>query len=174
LVKQWPLVLADMDFFFHGKPAIWYTLVAIVTTISVIRLTNTPVEERNVRGLTKRHAVSLVYSLVAVLAVLTIILTKLANGQFDCTRFFTNNYLGGEVGELKLLDPDSLQVTAAITLPERCSFARMALTTSELGSIDTIIVLGDEHVHQVSWSSQRRELKNVPAWSKRYRTAGDG
>jgi hypothetical protein len=174
VIKQWPLMVQDLDFFFHAKPALLYFLIAIVTTISALRMTNIPAEEKTVRGLTIRHAISLLYGLVAVLVVMTLVLMKLANGPFDFVRFFSNNFLRGEVGELRLVDPDSLQVTAAITLPERCSFARMALTTSVPGELDTLVLLGDEFVHQVQWNSQTRELRNVPQWAKRYRTAGDG
>lgn len=174
VVKQWPLVLRDMDFFFHAKPAMLYALLAAVTTITVLRMTRTPAKQRTLAGLGLRLVGSLLLGGAVALVILGVVLTKLANGRIDYVRFFSNNYLRGEVGELKLVDPLSLQVTAALTLPERCSFARMALTTSSRGEEDTLVLLGDEAVHQVKWNSLRRELTNVPLWSRRYRTNGDG
>jgi hypothetical protein len=118
------------------------------------------------------------YGFVAVVIMMSLLLTKLAGGRIDYARFFTNNFLQGEVGELKLIDPMTFDVTAEVLLPERCSFARMAMTTSTLGEVDKIVLTGDEFVHQVEWRSGRSnipgELKNLPAWSKRYRTDGDG
>lgn len=181
VVKQWPLILRDLPFFFHAKPGILYTLLATAATISIFRLAKAPADQKTVPGLTKRHGVSVVYCLLAAVVILSVILGKLAHGPFDVVRFFSFNYLQGELGELKLIDPDSLAVTASLTLPERASFARMALTTSSSpgegegsGGVDTLVLLGDEFVHQVQWHSGRRELSSVPSWSQRYRTHGDG
>ena len=178
VVKQWPLILRDLSFFFHAKPAILYTLLATAATISIFRLANAPADQKTVPAMTRRHAVSVVYCLIATLLIMSVILGKLAHGPFDAMRFFSYNYLQGELGELKLIDPDTLEITAALTLPERASFARMALTTSspptEGEGVDTLVLLGDEFVHQVQWNSQRRELAGVPSWSRRYRSHGDG
>lgn len=110
VIKQWPLILRDMNFFFHAKPAILYGLIAVVTTISVIRLSTTPADKRNIGDMTIRHSVSLFYGGFAAFVLLTLLLAKLANGPFDVVRFYSNNYLQGEVGELRLVDPDTLQV----------------------------------------------------------------
>ena len=174
VIKQWPAMLTDMTFLFHGKPTFMYALIAIATTVTTIRMSRTPTSQKTLSGITWRLVVSLLLGGVAAALTLTVIMMKLANGPIDVVRFFTNNYMKGEVGELKLLDPMSLEVTAAITMPERCSFARMALTTSTPGEIDKIVLLGDESVHQVTWNSVTRDLKLVPEWSKRYRTQGDG
>ncbi len=81
-------------------------------------------------------------------------------------------------GELKLVDPLTLQVRAAITLPEKCSYARMALSSVKNPSTgeheDAIVLLGDEHVHQVRWSHSTQSLHWIRAWSRRYRRGGQG
>mmetsp|Transcript_15492 Transcript_15492/g.29186 ORF Transcript_15492/g.29186 Transcript_15492/m.29186 type:complete len:559 (+) Transcript_15492:66-1742(+) len=174
IIKQWPVVMRDVIFLFHGRPALMYFLIAVATTIITIRMTRTPSSEKSVGGLTRRLISSAVFGGLASVVAMAVVLTVLGNGRIDYVRFFTNNYLKGEVGELKLVDPISLEVTAAITLPERCSFARMALTTSIVNEVDSLVLLGDEFVHQLQWNSVSRELKYLPEWSKRYRTEGDG
>lgn len=174
IIKQWPMILRDFEFFFHAKPVMLYALIATVITFVVIRMTNIPDKEKSVVGFVKRLFVSVCFGVFAAIVMLSLILTKLAGGKIDYIRLFTNNYLKGEVGELKFVDPATLTITADIQLPERCSFARMAMTTSRLGEEDRLVLLGDEFVHQVVWNSKTRVLANVPSWSKRYRRTGDG
>jgi hypothetical protein len=74
---------------------------------------------------------------------------------------------------LKLVDPDTLEVRAQVTLPERCSIARMSLTSLPNGE-DALILLGDEFSHQYRWNPNTSQLSHLPSWSRRYRTRGDG
>ena len=174
IIKQWPLTVWDLNFYFHAQPKLVYFLIAVVMTIAVIRMTSTPSQEKSFLGLAKRLVVSILCGIAVDIAILSLILCKLSHGPIDAFRFFTHNYLQGEVGELKLVDPDSLTVTASMALPERCSFARMALSTTVPGEMDSLVLLGDEFVHQLTWNSVSKELKLLPEWSKRYRTNGDG
>ena len=174
VVKQWPFTVWDLNFLFHAQPKFMYLLIAIVTTVTAIRMTSIPTENKTIQGFTSHFAVSIIYGIVAVVIFLFAFLCKASHGPMDAFRFFTHNYLQGEVGELKLVDPDSLTVTASMALPERCSFARMALSTTVPGEMDSLVLLGDEFVHQLTWNSVSKELKLLPEWSKRYRTNGDG
>lgn len=87
--------------------------------------------------------------------------------QFLSTNTFRNDRGGG--GELKLIDPITLETTAEIFLNERCSFARMALTALPNGE-DGLVLLGDEFVHQYRWNAKKRTLYEVTEWESRYRT----
>lgn len=87
-------------------------------------------------------------------------------------------------GELKLVDPWTLNVVAEIALPERCSFARMALSpvivpstvpgSNESESEDVIVLLGEESVHQIRWSPKHQKLYWILEWSRRYRRRWQG
>lgn len=100
-------------------------------------------------------------------------------GAFNPLRFLADGLLSsnGGGGELKIVDPITLQVVASMDLPERCSFARMALskvTNSDGDSEDAIVLLGDCNVHQVRWRPRTSKLYFIPDWSRSYRHDGDG
>jgi hypothetical protein len=66
-----------------------------------------------------------------------------------------------------------MKVTAQLTLAERCSYARMSLTSLPNGE-DALVLLGDEFSHQYRWNPEKGDLYEVKSWARRYRTTGDG
>ena len=91
-----------------------------------------------------------------------LIVLQSRTGAYNPLRFLLDGVLspnqGG--GELKLVHPLTLAVVAEAQLPERCSFARMALTSivTEGQDEDAIVLLGDESVHQFRWRINSQEL----------------
>jgi hypothetical protein len=95
---------------------------------------------------------------------------------FNLAIFWTSdiifkNHGGG--GELKLIDPLTLEVRADLWLEERCSYARMALARLDNGE-DAFALLGDEFIHQVRWNPKKGVLYQVSNWSTRYRSRWTG
>eukprot|EP00981_Chlorochromonas_danica_P006812 scaffold1491_cov167-Ochromonas_danica.AAC.4 len=100
-------------------------------------------------------------------------------GHFDLLRCLLDGFASPNVGggELKLVDPLTLTVRAAIDLPERCSYARMALShvmNSEGGIEDAIILVGDYNVHQLRWRPSTQKLYWIKEWSRNYRRDWEG
>lgn len=178
VVKQWALHIGDIFLFGLGKSEIFKAffailLISITTMLFMVRHKKTKAFQP-----VKAVLLGVVVGCVLFGSILCLIWFKML-GSYNPIRYFAEGffspYSGG--GELKLIDPITLEVKAAATLPERCSFARMAISTvtnSEGVEEDAIVLLGDEAVHQYRWRPSSSELFWIPAWSKEYRRAGDG
>jgi hypothetical protein len=77
----------------------------------------------------------------------------------------------GIASHLLVIDPHSLEIVQTLIPPERLPFGRMAMYPDGTGG-EWLVVPGDEFVHR--WHYDTAGLEPSPAWSERYRTAGDG
>jgi hypothetical protein len=170
LVKQWSFHVGDLPLILASKKIlkkVHTSLVGIfVILFFAILYRKTSVTERST---TKMVAYAFIatffgYLFASFLGIAGLIAAfRTAQGEFNMLRFVTDGWLSsnGGGGELRLIDPISLQVKASMQLPERCSFARMALQAirNPQGDIeDAIVLLGDENVHQVRWRPSTSEL----------------
>lgn len=170
VIKQWPYILEDMSMLVYRFPIIIKLTLAflIVTfTLSIFSLSKRNYTAINVL---KRLIYSIIICSIVMILVACAVLYKLS-GPFDPIKFvfsgwFLNNGSGG--GELKLIDPLTLTIKAELKLAERCSYARMSMTTFPNGE-DVFVLLGDEWSHQYRWNSKTNELYEVPNWGRRYR-----
>ena len=71
--------------------------------------------------------------------------------KFVSTNLFVENFGGG--GQLKFIDPITLEVVADLSLVERCSFGRMSLSALDNSDKeDAIVLIGDEFIRQYRWN----------------------
>ena len=88
-------------------------------------------------------------------------------------RVWTGSY-GSGGSELKFIDPIALTVVAEAVLPDRCSVARMSLTSvlnKQTGmSEDALVLLGDELAFQYRWRPQSKSIHFHEGWTRRYRS----
>lgn len=173
VIKQWSMLMDDLVFYFAAMDFIPKILVVfIVVGISAMlfqmkKITVVEVLARSIIGSTL--AVSLFYG-IFMLVILGV------SGPFNPWKFVTTNlvfrnYGGG--GQLKMIDPISLGVVADLTLPERCSYGRVALSSLENGE-DAIVMIGDEFIRQIRWNPATSQLYELPAWTERYRSRNTG
>eukprot|EP01040_Poterioochromonas_malhamensis_P012541 gene12541-13727_t len=187
LIKQWSLQLKDLALYTGGKRALIYAqygIVAITILVLAYFFNRRFFKKSNAiikAGVNGGLSVVIGYYLgntIALAGMLTLFTVLV--GPFNWVRFVTDSWaspnFGG--GELKLVDPLTLEVKVQSQLPERCAFARMALSTiknPEDGVIeDAIVLLGDENVHQFRWRPSVNTLYWVKPWSREYRRNGDG
>jgi hypothetical protein len=170
VVKQWSFHVGDLPLILASKKIlkkVHTSLVGLfILMFFVIFYRKTSVTERST---TKMIAYAFMaaffgYIFASFLGITGLIATfRFAQGEFNMLRFVSDGWLSsnGGGGELRLIDPITLQVKASMQLPERCSFARMALQAirNPQGDIeDAIVLLGDENVHQVRWRPSSGEL----------------
>jgi hypothetical protein len=177
LVKQWSGKLSDLNFITASKKQLEKLYNAVMVVIIAItfmvmrRNRNKRAIKKTGKGLSTSKTIGLFFISACIGYVLTFTiciggilgLAIKAQGYFNPIRFLTDTWFspssGG--GELKLIDPITLTVKAGTTLPERCSFARMALSTivNPEGVLeDAMVLLGDENVHQFRWRPSTSEL----------------
>jgi hypothetical protein len=159
IVKQWSFNAQDILMFSLGKKIITQILVAFVAGAVGILLYVT----KSPTGIPLGALVGFALWFILVL----LVFVKLM-GPFNPIRFVMDGIYSSNIGggELKIIDPITLQVIAGISLPERCSYARMALTKvpfihSEGRKEDAIVLLGDEFIHQLRWNVEKKELSWV-------------
>jgi hypothetical protein len=173
-IKQWSIIPEDIGLFAFALPPLFAFLAALVVLSMYIVF-----RKLNRWGTLVQLVGTAVLGPIVGLALVSVvgmIILKKMRGDFDPIVFLTTNTIfhsKGGGGELKLIDPITLEVAAELALEERCSFARMALTTLPNGE-DAFALLGDEFVHQVRWNPKQRRLYSVPNWSTRYRTRWTG
>lgn len=178
VIKQWAMFSEDLAMLTIKFPALIKGVAALYVVFITIAILSTNREKSSVSGLLLCVIRAMLYCTLFVLALLLLTFYKLANGPFDPWRLFTTNtFLSSEGigggGELKLIDPITLQPRASLKLSERCSFARMSLSTLPNGE-DAMVLLGDEFSHQYRWNSITSTLYEVPNWSRRYRSRYEG
>lgn len=174
VIKQWPYLIEDMTmvlYRFKIIPKIFMAILAILLFRSAYNsVSKSKPLLRVLLGLIQ--TVSKFCLALAALAALFIVL--ITRGVYDVRKVFFTHLLYPNIGELKLIDPISLEVVAAEQLQERCSFARMALSTVKAGEEDVIYLLGDEYTHLYRWNSKAKRLWGVPKVSRRYRSRFSG
>lgn len=172
-IKQWALIPEDMFMyiyvFLRVPILLFFALIIASGVVGVMKLSKRlHLPSPLFWGLT----LGLIVGVFCLLLVFMGLFCALGFYPFDPVRFVTTNTWTnsrGGGGELKLVDPLTLDVTAEIFLEERCSFARMAMSTLPNGE-DGFVVLGDEYVHQYRWNARTKSLYEVKEWAQRYRT----
>lgn len=127
VVKQWNLIPDDL--FLFGF-ACWY-IYRIGMAILVISMTVGYMRNQKHGSFVAVLCGALggLVGFAICLAIITAILTSIC-GPFEVIRFWTSNTInmnGGGTGEIKFIDPLSLEVVAEAVMPDRCSIARMAM-----------------------------------------------
>lgn len=174
-IKQWPYILEDMALFILRFPVIIRLSLAFLIITFTIAISTIPKKKYTAQKVAERLFISILVCISVLLLIACALIYKLS-GSYDPIKFifsgwFLKNGSGG--GELKLIDPINLEIRAEIKLHERCSYARMSMTTFPNGE-DVFILLGDEFSHQYRWNSNLNKLYEIPEWSKRYRSRGKG
>jgi hypothetical protein len=178
VIKQWNLIVEDLAFFIALVPKLVKFSVAIVVGSFSIYFGKYFIQKKSFSfgSLFSNLVYSILTPLIFLVLSFLILIYKLS-GPFDIFLYlFSNTILNnrGGYGELKLVHPETLETVADLKLSERCSFARMALSTVIPNKEDAIVFLGDEFSHQVRWNSEDRTLYEVQEWSMRYRSRWTG
>jgi hypothetical protein len=161
VIKQWSFILEDVGLYLYALPVILKLLVACVVGTAVLVVFVIPSKSRSPLAVTVGLVVGSAYGLGIFIA-LFITFIQYNFGTFDSVEFVITNLLeknAGGGGQLKFVDPISLEVVADLTLVERCSFGRMALAaTHNAQQEDALVLIGDEFIRQYRWNP----LKKVP------------
>jgi hypothetical protein len=208
VVKQWNLIPDDLFLFGFACWHIYRIGMAILVlgvTIGYMRAQKNGPVFAVLNGI-----LGFLGGAVLCLVISTALLTAIC-GPFDPIRFWTSNTInmnGGGTGEIKFIDPLTLEVVAEAVMPDRCSIARMAMiAVSDVPSeniahdmmpgfdynLDTVrqeaaskggdhggvveeilVLLGDEFAYQYRYNPHSRSLRQIHAWTRRYRTRGQG
>jgi len=204
VVKQWNLIPDDL--FLFGF-ACWY-IYRIGMAILVVSVTVGYMRSQK-HGSIAAVLNGMIGGVVGVFICLTISTALLTNicGPFDAIRFWTSNTInmnGGGTGEIKFIDPLTLDVVAEAVMPDRCSIARMAMiAVSEIDSENVaydmmpgydaadegathadsthgkvveeiLVLLGDEYAYQYRYNPHSRTLRKIHPWTRKYRSRGQG
>ena len=185
VVKQWNYILEDIFFLFYLKDQLARALVAlfvIFSTFFYMKFSGSSkifaYENMKLQNLIPSFLLG--FAMAVFFGVLVFMcFFRYLLGSYDPVSYIVDSlvFQGGGGGELKLIDPLSLEVVADAWFPERCSFPRMTMTSvvSPIGEMeDAIILLGDEHIYQYRWNPKQKKLYVIPQWSRRYRIRGDG
>jgi len=208
VIKQWSMIFEDLALHLFFVPVLLKLVFAFIVLGASIssRLMRPPANysaaattttsKGKDKGRTKKHprrswVAFLFHSLLGGVCGLLVFVTLITGGlryilgPFDLAPFFfTNTPLGmdkGGGGQLKFINPDTLEVVADLYLPERASFGRMALGRAEArpGQApedveDVVVLIGDEFIRQYRWAPSTHTLHEVEEWAARYRSRGEG
>lgn len=169
VVKQFSFNVADLPFIILSKTKTIKILVAIafcVCPLCWFIMFSGRKDKPSMAQKLGRISISVLIGGLVSLCLWVIVLMygmKQQIGYFSPVRFildglFSNNFGGGEV---KIIDPDTLQVVASASLPERVSWSRVGVTKCDGPhgeSEDAIILMGDEHVFQLRWRPAEKKL----------------
>jgi hypothetical protein len=177
VIRQWPYLIEDTLIVIYAMPPITIGFCFVFCVVFWLSLSSSRSSKpTSVLNTAYRLARGCVICALIYTAAFSLLTYKMA-GSFDIFKFlFKTGATSGS--ELKLIDPLTMEVRAEIIIPERCAYARTALTTvqyAEEGTEEDIIVLVcEEFSRQFRWNSTERNLREVSNWSKRYRTRGTG
>lgn len=183
VVKQWSLIFEDILFFVSAKKDLVKLLVALIVVSSGTIFYRTSSVDKYTLSTLLRVVVGGGFIGAALFISIVMLIYYKILGSFNVWTFLTSNTLfyGGGGGELKIIDPISMEVIAKAQLTERCSFARMAMTSldMEIDSVttrkeDSIVLLGDENVYQFRWVPSEKKLYMIKDWTTQYRKKGEG
>jgi hypothetical protein len=169
-IKQWPYILEDMALLVYRFTIISQLAVAFLVLTFTIAIFTLPKKKFTLPQIIQRLLLSLLICSLTCILIVCAVIYKLS-GPYDVFKFVFSGWLlknGSGGGELKLIDPLTLEIKAEIKLHERCSYARMSMTTFPSGE-DVFVLLGDEWTHQYRWNGNTSDLYEVPNWSRRYR-----
>jgi hypothetical protein len=169
-IKQWPYILEDMALLVYRFTIISQLAVAFLVLTFTIAIFTLPKKKFTLPQIIQRLLLSLLICSLTCILIACAVIYKLS-GPYDVIKFVFSGWLlknGSGGGELKLIDPLTLEIKAEIKLHERCSYARMSMTTFPSGE-DVFVLLGDEWTHQYRWNGNTSDLYEVPNWSRRYR-----
>jgi hypothetical protein len=170
-IKQWPYIIEDMAILIFRFKIISQLAVAFLILTFTIAIATIPKKKFKIQKVLQRLMLSLIVCGLVCVMIACGVIYKLS-GPFDVFKFVFSGWAwqnGSGGGELKLIDPLTLEIKAEIKLHERCSYARMAMTTFPETGEDVFVLLGDEWSHQYRWNGKTGKLYEVPNWSRRYR-----
>lgn len=189
VVKQWSSTLLDTLLLASAKPSFFkLTFVILILSFLVISYIRSKKDKKDesfissILSLTITSTLSLLTTFT-IYSIMMMVITTSILGPFNYVRLLTDYIISPIHGgsSIKIVDPNTLEIVSSITLPERCSYARMALKSIKRINYqgreideDIIILLGDENVHQLRWNVQKKDIFLVPSWSRRYRKWSDG
>mmetsp|Transcript_3156 Transcript_3156/g.4892 ORF Transcript_3156/g.4892 Transcript_3156/m.4892 type:complete len:550 (-) Transcript_3156:135-1784(-) len=176
VIKQWSMNFEDLGQLILIDPDIPKYILGVYVVAVTIALISQFRVEISFGKMLHRYLIVTFFSMLTFISFVYCFIALLSGGIYNPWVFFASNLLydsHGGGGELKLIDPETLQLVAGVHLTERCSFARMALTVLPNGE-NAMVLLGDEHTHQYRWNPASGALYEVVEWSKRYRNRGEG
>jgi hypothetical protein len=157
VIKQWSFILEDAALYLYAVPALIKAVGVLVLVCIALVLYFSPVPAKRKTVYTRALGIAAGSGLGIGLAVAMFILLQWKIfGVYDPLQFvganlWFNNMGGG--GELKFVDPLTLEVVADLKLVERASFGRMALSAlNNEANEDSIVLIGDEFIRQYRWN----------------------
>ena len=163
VIKQWSFILEDAALYLYAVPAIGKVVAAFMLLVGLTVVYSIPSKSKNVYTITTGLIAGSGVALGSAVLLFILVQWKLF-GYYDPIPFIGSNLFfdnAGGGGELKLVDPLTLEVVADLALVERCSFGRMSLSTVQTPqgeTEDAIVLLGDEFVRQYRWSPEHKVL----------------
>lgn len=175
VIRQWSLVLEDLLIYTYAFPSLKRIFLGILVVAASIPFIVSK-KQKGILHTLISSAFAVLFTLFLILVLIIGMVRKKSNmASYNIPQFILGNLLlPNDGGELKLIDPITLEVVSGLKLPERCSFGRTALHYLEDEDEDAIIVLGDESVHQVRWNLSNQKLSLVEDWSEKYRSRWEG
>jgi len=186
VVKQWSFILEDFGLYFYAVPLMFRALVAMVigTALACAYGMTMGKNKRTLMTIALYAILGAALGAVVFFTLLMLLMYKLF-GSYDPYPFVTTNLVfanQGNGGQLKIIDPVTLEVVADLSLKERCSFGRMALAgfqnneggEGEEEEEDAIVLIGDEFIRQYRWNPSTKRLYEIEEWAERYRHRGVG
>jgi hypothetical protein len=190
VVKQWSTNMHDLLFYAAAIPQMIQVFVAVLIISLTYYIASAYRYIHHKKQQLRMHwlliyaayiiagaAVGILISLVAVV----LLMMKITDQGFDPVKFVYDSRpfdATGGGGELKFIDPLSLEVVTAAILPERCSIARMAMIGVKNPVSgepeDAMILLGDELAYQFRWRPKSKTIVQHRDWTRRYRRHRDG
>lgn len=155
VIKQWSFILEDAALYLYVMPVVLKVVAAGMLIAALVTVYLIPKKIRNPFTITGGLFVGSGVGLAAFVMLFLVVQWKLF-GYSDPIKFITTNLfvenLGGG-GQLKFIDPLTLEVVADLSLVERCSFGRMSLSAVDNADReDAIVLIGDEFIRQYRWN----------------------
>lgn len=159
VIKQWSFILEDVALYLTVMPVVAKVVVAVMILMGLLTVYLIPRKLKNPFTITGGLFLGSGLALAFFVGVFLVIQWKLF-GYCDPIKFITTNLFvqnHGDGGQLKFIDPITLEVVADLSLVERCSFGRMSLAhLDNADNEDAIVLIGDEFIRQYRWNPQQK------------------
>jgi hypothetical protein len=159
VIKQWSFILEDAALYLYVMPVVVKVVVGGMLALALLVVYLIPTRLKNPFTITGGLFLGSGLGLCFFVALFLVAQWKLFGFsdpvQFITSNLFVENFGGG--GQLKFVDPLTLEIVADLSLVERCSFGRMSL--SALGNADNedaIVLIGDEFIRQYRWNPAQK------------------
>ena len=177
VIRQWPYLIEDSLMVIYAIPPITIGFCLVFCTVFWFSLSSKSTTRASVLNTAYRLVRGCVFCALIYALAFSLLTYKMA-GSYNIWRYlFKTGATSGS--ELKLIDPFTLEVSAEIVIPERCAYARTALSTidsAEEGTEteDVIVLVCEEFSRQFRWNPATKNLREMSNWATRYRTRGTG